>query len=266
MTEYEKVQQSKKRLLLNEYQTKLWNRIESEEKKNDTVNNFYMKNGDGLTSPTSPNTTEELRLMMEYIDRANIFHLSNQNAGRGRLLKLRKFFKSKRNQQVEIFINSDEEPIYKEGKVSAVGRDFVMLTNLKDRIWIGYDTIESANIPFGIPNYSNTHQHYLFDNNLRKKLLYHFGETISKRDTLKQLFFEETLQTNLQSWKDTWVTVYLRDQTKKVGKIVNSQEGKILITFFGESVHIHLKEVKFIETIRLLSLINVTIQTIMKKS
>ncbi|RAS76178.1 hypothetical protein, partial [Priestia endophytica] len=166
----------------------------------------------------------------------------------------RKFFKSKRNQQVEIYFKCGAASLYTEGKVSTVGRDFVMLTNLKERKWIPYPIIESANIPFGIPNYSNTHQHYIFDNNLRKKLLYEFGETISKRDILRQQFFEETLQTNLDSWQETWVTVHLSEDIRKIGKISSAANQQLTLTFFKEKECIDLKSVKYINTIRLTSL------------
>ena len=82
-----------------------------------------------------------------------------------------------------------------------------MLTNLKKRIWIPYTAIESATIPFGFPSYSNTHQHFIYDNQLQQKLVLQFGETVAKREALIQQFFEESLQTNLNSWKGMWVEV-----------------------------------------------------------
>jgi len=243
-----------KRLHLNEYRQELLERLKREIPKEDIINEFNVRHGKGFTSPTSASTTEETRLMMEYIDRANLFNISNRDEKRGKFLKLRKFFKSKRNQQVEVYAKCGEESMYKVGKVSTIGRDFVMLTNLKERMWIPYSVIESANIPYGIPNYSNTHQHFLYDNHLRYKLVYQFGETVSKRDLLKQQFFEESLQTNLEEWKETWVHVYLKHNTKKVGKIVRCEQNSLVLTFFGDDFHMNLKEVKYIETIRLLAL------------
>ncbi|WP_404458340.1 hypothetical protein [Oceanobacillus kapialis] len=187
------------------------------------------------------------------MDRANIFHISQHNKKRGKLLRLRKFFKAKRNQQVEVYFSIGTDSHYKQGKVSTVGRDFVMLTNLKERVWIPYAVIESANIVYGIPTYSNTHQHYLYDNNLRTKLLRQFGETVSKRDNLKQQFFEETLQTNLNTWKDTWVQIWSDEHVKKIGKISSSEEN-LTITMLGKKEEIAFEEIKYIETIRWLSL------------
>ena len=247
---------STKKLHLNEYTEKLLEQRKKEQVKENLINEFNIKNGFGLTSPTTSTTTEETRLLMEYIDRANMFNISKHDEKRGKLIKLRKFFKSKRNQQVEIYFKIGIKPYYKEGKVSTVGRDFVMITNLRERMWIPYSVIESANIPFGIPNYSNTHQHYLFDNNLRKKLLHQFGETVSKRDVLKQQFFEESLQTNLDSWKETLVAVYLDENTKKIGKIRHVDATNLDLLFFGEDISLKMSKVKFIETLRLFSLIS----------
>jgi hypothetical protein len=250
----EKQGEKRRRLYLDEYRKQLLERVEKETRKEDIINEFNVRNGQGLTSPTTPSTTEETRLLMEYIDRANMFNLSERDEKRGKILKLRKFFKSKRNQQVEVYAKCGTESLYKVGKVSTIGRDFVMLTTLKERMWIPYSAIESANIPYGIPNYSNTHQHFLYDNNLRNKLVFQFGETVAKRDLLKQQFFEESIQTNLEAWKDTWVVVFLDTNQKKVGKILSCKEGKLVLTFFGEYYHMNVKDLKYIETIRILTI------------
>lgn len=155
---------------------------------------------------------------------------------------------------MEVFFKCGAESRCKEGKVSAIGRDFVMLTNLKERVWIPYAAVESANIVYGVPTYSNAHQHYLYDNNLRNKLLRQFGETVSQRELIKQQFFEESLETNLDSWKDTWIVVHVDEKYKKAGKIAVSKDGKLTLTKWGDEEHIFVKEIKFIETIRWLSL------------
>lgn len=249
-----KAEERKRRRYLNDYRKELLEKLEKEPPKRDIINEFNIKNGQGITSPTTPSTTEETRLLMEYIDRANMFNLSERDEKRGKVLKLRKFFKMKRNQQVEVYANCGTESLYKVGKVSTIGRDFVMLTTLKERMWIPYSVIESANIPYGIPNYSNTHQHFLFDNNLRNKLVLQFGETVAKRDQLKQQFFEESIQTNLETWKETWVVVFLDTNKKKVGKISSCKDGKLVLTFFGEYLHMNVKDLKYIETIRLFTI------------
>lgn len=264
--EQKKGDEKGKRLHLHEYRKELLERVKNEEKKEDIINEFNIKRGKGLTSPTTSTTTEETRLLMEYIDRANMFNISKHNEKRGKYLKLRKFFKAKRNQQIEIYAKCGSESIHKVGKVSTVGRDFVMITNLKERMWIPYSIIESANIPFGIPNYSNTHQHFLYDNNLRNKLILQFGETVSKRNLLMQQFFEESLQTNLEAWKETWVVAHLKGDEKKIGKILSCKDNKLVLSFFGESSHINLIDLKYVETIRIMTMFSYLFKRFTKDS
>ncbi|WP_226682944.1 hypothetical protein [Sutcliffiella horikoshii] len=249
-------QENKRKIFLDDYRKNLMEKRQQEMMKEDIINEFNVKKGLGSTSPTSGATTEATRLLMEYIDRANMFTISKHNEASGKLLTYRKFFKSRRNQQVEVYFKCGSKSIYKEGKVSAIGRDFVMLTNLRDRNWIPYRVIKSANIPYGIPNYSNTHQHFIFDNNLRQKLLFQFGETVSRRDLLKQQFFEESLITNLETWKETWVVIFLDEGSRRVGKIKEIKDQLLKMEFLGKSMVIPVKEIQYIETIRALTVIS----------
>ncbi|MDQ0218910.1 hypothetical protein ELQ35_10460 [Peribacillus cavernae] len=238
-----------KQIRLDEYTKLLLERRDQEERKEDIINDHNLKTGSGLTSPHSAMSTEELRLFMEYMDQANLRSLAKAKPELKKPLMLKKFFKSKRNQQVEVYSKSGEGSIYTLGKVSAVGRDFVMITNLKDRKWLPYTAIESANIPFGIPNYSNTHQHFIYDNNLRTKLLTNFGETVSKRDILVQQFFEESIETNLHSWKETWIEIQFGDQ-KVAGKIDSSEEGIVNLSFFGKKHVVPIKDITYVSNLR----------------
>jgi hypothetical protein len=161
----------------------------------------------------------------------------------------------KRKQQVLIYSKSGDETIRTVGKVSAAGRDFVMVTNLNERIWLPYHSIESANIPTGIPNFSNSHQHLIFDNDLRRKLLFNFGETVSKRDVLIQQFYEESLASNLQSWGRTWVKIRT-DKETIFGKIQNVTEQKLLIILLKEKIEIELNHISTVHSIRFFSLLS----------
>ncbi|WP_394171964.1 hypothetical protein [Guptibacillus hwajinpoensis] len=238
-----------KTIRLPEYTKEL---LEKREREVITEDLYNLADGDDqLTSPTTSTTTEETRLFMEYMSLSNLQNIASTDELKGKYLTLKKFFKSKRNQQVEVYSRSGvNEKIYTEGKVSAIGRDFVMLTNLKDRIWIPYDYIDRANIPFGIPNYSNSHQHYIYDNDLRTKLLRNFGETVSKREVLRQQFYEETLQTNLSSWKGSWVDVHIKDGAKKKGRITNSEQGKLTLYSQVKDDGVEMQNIQFIKTLR----------------
>ncbi|WP_096153914.1 MULTISPECIES: hypothetical protein [Bacillus] len=258
----EKKEQSKSVIYLNDYIRALNEKIQKEEKVEDYENELNEKTGKGLTSPTSIHSKERARLLMEYIEHTNIQQLTRINEERGRILNLKKFLKSKRNQQVEVYFKLGKESIRKEGKIDTVGRDFFILTNLKNRIWIPYYVIQSTNIVYGVPTYSNAHQHYLYDNNLREKLIHQFGDTVRRRDALKQQFFEESLRTNLESWSQTWVTIYESDTKKHVGKLEHIDEKTVKLSFFMGSTTVHLKNIKLVETVRLLTLLRFSVQKI----
>jgi ribosome maturation factor RimP len=218
----------------------------------DVINQRNISRGEGLTSPASAVSTEETRILMEYMEQQNLFNLTSTDKNRRKVLTLKKFFKKKRNQQVEVYSCSGQEVIYTEGKVTAIGRNFVMLSNLKDRFWIPYHAIDSANIPYGIPNYSNTHQHYIYDNDLRSKLLLQFGETVSKKEELFQQFCEDSIQSNLQTWKGSRVEVQTAEGRDFTGKILETKENKLYLKQAKDSFAIELDEITYIRSLRLL--------------
>lgn len=242
-------------LRLDEFRKQLLEKRKNEVIKESIQNEFNVKAGHGITSPTSDTTTEELRLFMEYMDVKNVMDVSKYDESKRQALLLKKFLKTKRNQQVEIYSKNGKKSLYTEGKVTAIGRDFVMLTNLKDRIWIPYKAIVDANIPYGIPNYSNSHQHFIYDNDLRNKLVRDFGNTVSKRDALVQQFYEESIQTNIDSWKGTIVEVLCGDQ-RKIGKIVACTNGILHLVTFKEKDHMPIDSVYYIKTIRYVTFVS----------
>ncbi|WP_245827685.1 hypothetical protein [Paenisporosarcina indica] len=149
-----------------------------------------VKSFSSFSSPTSAVSAEETRLLTEYIGQKNLFKVTSQDETRKKPLVLKQFFKTKRNQQVVVSsLVENDIAVTTEGKVATIGRDFVMLTDLQRRTWIPYTAIDSATIPFGYPTYSNTHQHFIYDNQLQQKLVLQFGETVAKKEVLVRQFF-----------------------------------------------------------------------------
>ena len=182
-----------------------------------------------FTSPTSAVSSEETRVLTEYIHQKNLFRITKKDEILRKSLMLKQFFKMKRHQQVVVSSVIKDETVTTEGKVAMIGRDFVMVTDLKKRIWIPYTAIESATIPFGHPTYSDSQQNFIYDNQLQQKLVLQFGETVGKREALIRQFFEESLQTNLNSWKGVWVEVKT-DQKTYFGKIKNTTKKELFLT------------------------------------
>jgi len=205
-----------------------------------------------FSSPISAVSLEETRILTTYISQQNLFKIIDKDESRRKPLTLKKFFKMRRDQQVVVIsLVGNGETVTVEGKVAAIGRDFVMLTNLQKRIWLPYTAIESANIPFGYPTYSNTHQNFIYDNHLQQKLVLQFGETVAKREALKQQFFEESLRTNLNSWKGTWIEVKTAEKTV-YGKVSEATKKELLLKFLKKKEMVPLKDIQQVSTGRLL--------------
>ena len=188
-------------------------RLESNEKILENKNGFENKypeltKEEKYTSPASSLPLHELKMLQEYIHGANLQNLGSTLPNHKKQMILLKFFKSKRNQLVEVYSRNGEEVIHSVGKVHTVGRNFVMLKTLFTRIWIPFTSIHSAKSPFGLPDLPGTHQHVAVDEELRRKLLTNFGETVAGKEELKQKFYEASLETNLKTWKGTKLTIY----------------------------------------------------------
>ena len=203
-----------------------------------------------FSSPTSAVSLEETRILTDYLNQQNMFKVIHEDESRRKPLTLKMFFKKRRDQQVVVIsATENDETMTTEGKVAAIGRDFVMLTNLEKRIWIPYTAIESATIPFGFPSYSNTHQHHIYDNQLQQKLVLQFGETIAKREALIQQFFEESLRTNLNSWTGTWIEVKT-GQKAFYGKILTTTKKELFLQLLKKEKVIPLKDIQYVSTVR----------------
>ncbi|MCM3636631.1 hypothetical protein M3152_02775 [Sporosarcina luteola] len=206
------------------------------------------------SSPTSAVSAEETRILTEYIQQKNLFHVIRRDESRRKTLLLKQFFKMKRHQQVSIIsaVNQNET-ITTVGKVATIGRDFVMVTDLKKRTWIPYEAIDSATIPFGFPTYSTPHQHHIYDNQLQQKLVLRFGETVAAKDALVRQFFEETLHTNLSTWNGVWVEVDTVE-CSFFGKLKGASKTECVLQRMSSEHRIPLSEIRSITTIGPVSL------------
>lgn len=186
-----------------------------------------LKKEDGFTSPASSLPLYELKMLQEYIHGANLKNLGSSLPHYKNQMMLLKFFKHKKNQVVEVYSRNGEEVIHTFGKVNTIGRDFVMLKTLYRRIWIPYHAIHSAKTPIGTPDLPSSHQHVVYDEELKRKLLNNFGEYVAGKEVLKQQFFEESLVTNLKSWQGTILNIYVAQKYK--GKLFEVMKEKLYL-------------------------------------
>ena len=211
-------------------------------------NNPELKKEDRYTSPASSLPLHELKMLQEYIHSVNLQNLGTLRPSYKQQMILIKFFKSKKNQLVEVYSRNGEEVVHTIGKVSVVGKNFVMLRTLFKRFWIPFSVIHSTKSPFGIPDVPGTHQHTVIDEELRRKLLTNFGVTVAGKEALKQQFYEELLETNLKSWKGTKLRIFSGQEI--VGKVQAIHSGKI---FLNDNRSIPINKINFIQQSRFVS-------------
>lgn len=210
--------------------------------------NPELKKDDRYTSPASSLPLHELKMLQEYIHNTNLQNLSTLRPNYRQQMILIKFFKSKKNQLVEVYSRHGEDVIHTVGKVSVVGKNFVILRTLFKRFWIPYSVIHATKSPFGIPDVPGTHQHTVIDEELRRKLLTNFGVTVVGKEALKQQFFEELLETNLKSWKGTKLKIF-SDQVI-VGKVNDIHSGKV---YLKDKHSIPINKINYIQQFRFTS-------------
>lgn len=207
------------------------------------------------TSPSSSLPAHELNILRQYIHGVNLKSLGESVPDRKKDMMLMKFFKHKRFQQVKIILNSQPTSNTITGKVSTVGKDFITLTTLFKRIWIPYSSISSAEIPFGFPDIPTaSHQHVIYDEKLRYKVLTQFGETVGKKEFLKEQFFEQSLQKHLDTWNGTRVKVNT-EYGSFYGLISNVGNNQLNIRRFFRLQAVHLKTITYLHTSRPLFLL-----------
>lgn len=214
-------------------------------------NHPELKGEAGYTSPASSLPLHELKMLQETIHGLNLQNLGQKVPRSKQQMILLKFFKSKKNQLVEVYSRNGEEVLHTVGKVHVIGRNFVMLKTLFTRIWIPYTAIHSAKSPFGLPDVPGTHQHVFIDQELRRKLLTNFGETVAGKEVLRQQFFEEYLETNLKSWRGTYLTIDSNQQVK--GKLLDVHKGTLTIGK-REQTTVLLSQVTYMKQTRYISI------------
>ncbi|MEI4802139.1 hypothetical protein ACIGHG_09285 [Bacillus sp. NPDC077411] len=217
------------------------------------VLDYKEKRGEGYTSPASALPTHELKMLQEYMHGANLKVLGECLPERKQVMMLMKFFKHKRYQRVEIFSNRGGGSVHTLAKVNEIGRDFVVLTTLTERIFIPYTAIQSANIPYAIPNVSTSHQHLIYDETLRKKLMLQFGKTVAEQVNLKQQFFEQAFMNHLQLWEGMYIKLYDQKEmyTGRITKVTNKY---IHLKKRSKTEVILIKDITFINIMRVFAM------------
>ncbi|WP_454193388.1 hypothetical protein [Paenibacillus sp. Marseille-Q7038] len=200
-----------------------------------------------FSSPASPLPVHELKVLQEYIHQQNLQIIGNVNPNRRKVIMLSQFFKSHKNQTVKVVWKSLEGTKEILAKTDAVGRDFVILTNLFTKYWIPFHAIESAEQPFEQVNLPHQqHQQVVYDSELKQKLLLRFGKTVAQKEFLKQQFFDQTLAGHVKLLLKNRVTIETNSLRQK-GILVSVSSQGIEWTHNGSTSSALWKDVHSIE-------------------
>ena len=239
---------------LNEYTKQLWKERGQEVLSKNAENEIDIVNSGSLSSPFE-GPYEEIKIVQEYMNSKNLMKIAEALPAKKKALYLKGFLKERRNQQVEIYYRIDKEAKWLAGRILVIGRDFVSINVNGERYWVTYHSIEVARVPAGFPDTDYSHTNIIYDNGLKQSLLLNFGEVVSEKETLKQLFYEETLKTNLETWQGTNVTVWF-DNSNFAGKLfVGGKGGHIAVQGRKEQIEIPVGLISVVKTRNTMALI-----------
>lgn len=231
----------------NEYMKQLWKEREQEVLSKNAENEIDLLSSGTLSSPFE-GPYEEIKIVQEYMNSKNLLKIAEALPTKKKALYLKGFFKERRNQQVEVYYRIHTEAKWLTGRILVVGRDFVSINVNGERHWIAYHAIEVARVPAGFPDTDYSHTNIIYDNDLKQSLLLNFGDVVSKKETLKQLFYEETLKTNLETWQGTNVTVWYGNSSLSGKLLSESKESHIALQSRKEQAEIPVESVSFVKT------------------
>lgn len=231
----------------NEYTKQLWKEREQEVLSKNAENEIDLLSSGTLSSPFE-GPYEEIKIIQEYMNSKNLLKIAEALPTKKKALYLKGFFKERRNQQVEVYYLIHTEAKWLTGRILVVGRDFVSINVNGERYWIAYHAIEVARVPTGFPDTDYSHTNIIYDNDLKQSLLLNFGEVVSEKETLKQLFYEETLKTNLETWQGTHVTVWFGNINLSGKLIVGSKDGHIAVKGRKEHADIQVESISVVKT------------------
>ena len=203
----------------------------------------------------SPNTAfplEQLPKVKECIERANeVLRTLGNNLVPARFDTLRLHLRMLLGLEIRVELECNGEKIKETGVLLDAGKDFLVIKKGNTQYFMMYQRIcsiehqgESEFIPME-PELIN------IDDQLRKDLILHFGEVVSKNPDLINLFFGIPLFLQFQFLLGSMVTVHVVDGSivKEVtGPLIDSRDGQIVVESVGNQREtIGINEICFVQ-------------------
>lgn len=205
-----------------------------------------------FSAPTSglpPAETERLVACIEEVNHL-LLTLALENDP-DEFLDLQHRFRQLRHESVQVNIECGDQTKPFKGKLDDSGKDFLIIHSTHGKkTLLPFQRICSV-------KHSHTgaqHQHHPelqhIDEKLRRQLVLHFGQVVSKSPFLINLFFGLSLELFLLCFigQSILVAIDHKGKIKKIkGKLIDSEEQQIKLLVYGQRKSIHLDEVCFIQ-------------------
>jgi hypothetical protein len=149
---------------------------------------------------------------------------------------------------VRVKVKGFEKRYEEVGSLMTAGKNFIELNTVGKRVLIPFVKIDSIQYE-GKGNDKKHHQELIHLNRqIKRELVLHFGEFVSRHPELVNLFFGIPLHLMLVQYKERMVNLKVEEQSDVVsGKLVEMEENFLQIFKNDESVQIPLEKICLVE-------------------
>jgi hypothetical protein len=200
-------------------------------------------------SPNSPLPHAQLDALQKCIESANdlLRSLGNERDPENQR-QLQLHFLELHGGLVRVRVKCLEKQYEEVGSLMTAGKNFIMLNTVGKRVLIPFLKIVSLQYE-GKDQDKKHHQDLIHLNRqIKRELVLHFGEFVSRNPELVNLFFGIPLHLMLVQYKDRMVNLKVEDKSDVVsGKIVEVEENFLQILKNDETVQIPIEKICLLE-------------------
>ena len=149
-----------------------------------------------------------------------------------------------------VAVKSAETTLYKKGRLSTAGRDFIQINQVGSAVFILYNKLLAIARAEACEDELNENAVLHVDSETRRELAFNFGEFVSKSPKLINLFFGIPLYIKLQQFKGKDVNVKTFEKLY-YGTLIDAEDGTIIIENKGRAQMIGMDEVCYLNVLNL---------------
>jgi hypothetical protein len=200
-------------------------------------------------SPNSPLPQAQLDELQKCIETANdlLRSLGNERDPENQR-QLQLHFLELHGILVRVKVKGPEKKHEEVGSLMTAGKNFIVLNTVGKRVMIPFVKIDSLQYE-GKGQDKKHHQELIHLNRqIKRELVLHFGEFVSRHPELVNLFFGIPLHLMLVQYKDRMVNLKVEEQSDVVsGKLVEVEENSLQILKNDQTVQIPLEKICLLE-------------------